>query len=59
VTDRNANGSRGPSTQASPQVLTLTGPAGGTYYVAISRAKIGGAIMGDAGAFVLTLDEVR
>jgi hypothetical protein len=59
VTDRNANAARGASTQASPQVLTLTGPAAGTYYIAVNRAKIGGATTGDFGAFALTLDEVR
>jgi hypothetical protein len=31
----------------------------GAYYVAVSRAKIGGAISGDFGAFALTLDEIR
>ena len=60
VTDAQANDARGPSTQASPQVLTLPSPRAGRYYVAISRAKVGlfpGS--GDFGAYVLTLDEVR
>ena len=60
VTDAVANSQRGPSTQASPQVLTLQSPAAGRYYVAVSRARIGllpGS--GDFGKFVLTLDEVR
>jgi hypothetical protein len=58
VTDVNANRSRGPSTPQSPP-LTLSSPAGGTYYVVVSRARIGGANSGDFGSFVLTLDEVR
>ncbi len=53
----NANNARGPSTQASPQVLSVAAPAGGRYYVAVNRAKIGGTTTGDFGAFVLTLDE--
>lgn len=60
VTDVNANDARGPSTQASPQTLTLQNPAAGRYFVAVSRAKVGflpGS--GDFGAFVLALDEVR
>jgi hypothetical protein len=60
VTDAVANSQRGPSTQASPQVLTLQTPSAGRHYVAVSRAKIGllpGS--GDVGKFVLTLDEVR
>jgi hypothetical protein len=59
VTDVQANNGRGPTTQASPGVLTLTAPAGGRYYVAVSRAKIGGTTSGDFGSFVLTLDEVK
>ena len=59
VTDRAANDSRGPTTQASPGVLALTAPAGGRYYVAVSRAKVGGTSSGDFGSFVLTLDEVK
>ena len=58
VTDAPANDARGSSTQASPQALTLTSPAGGRYYVAVNRAKIGGTSTGDLGAFVLRLDEV-
>jgi hypothetical protein len=60
VTDVSANNARGPSTAASPQTITLQGPAAGRYYVAVSRAKVGllpGS--GDFGAYVLTLDEVR
>jgi uncharacterized repeat protein (TIGR01451 family) len=59
VTDVPANNARGPSTAASPQVLTLPSPSVGRYYVAVSRARVGllpGS--GDFGAFVLTLDEV-
>jgi subtilisin family serine protease len=59
VTDRNANATRGPSTQSSPQVLTLTSPAAGTYYLVVNRAKVGGPTSGDFGSFVLTLDEIR
>jgi uncharacterized repeat protein (TIGR01451 family) len=58
VTDAVANDARGPSTPSAPQVLTLTSPAPGRYYVAVSRAKIGGTTSGDFGSFVLTLDEV-
>ena len=60
VTDVQANNARGPSTQPRPQTLTLSSPAAGRYYVAVSRAKVGllpGS--GDFGAFVLALDEVR
>jgi subtilisin family serine protease len=59
VTDVQANDARGPTTEASPGVLTLAAPAGGRYYVAVSRAKIGGTTPGDFGSFVLTLDEVK
>jgi hypothetical protein len=59
VTDVNANVSRGPSTQSSPQQLTLTSPGAGTYYVVVNRARIGGMTSGDFGSYVLTLDEVR
>jgi uncharacterized repeat protein (TIGR01451 family) len=55
VTEPNAT--REPSTKDSPQVLSLTAPAGGRYYVAVNRAAIGGTTTGDFGAFVLTLDE--
>jgi uncharacterized repeat protein (TIGR01451 family) len=58
VTDVNANNARGPSTKEAPQVLLLTAPAGGRYYLAVNRAKIGGTTTGDFGAFVLSLDEV-
>jgi uncharacterized repeat protein (TIGR01451 family) len=59
VTDVVANNGRGPSTAAAPQVLTLASPAAGRYYVAVSRARVGGLpSSGDFGAFVLTLDEV-
>jgi len=59
VTDVQENNSRGPSTASAPQALTLTAPAGGRYFLAVSRAKVGllpGS--GDFGAFVVTLDEV-
>jgi uncharacterized repeat protein (TIGR01451 family) len=59
VTDVNANNARGPSTQASPEQLALNAPAGGRYYLAVNRAKIGGTTSGDFGAFVLKLDEIR
>jgi subtilisin family serine protease len=60
VTDVAANSQRGPSTQASPQLLTLQSPAPGRYYVAVSRAKVGALPgSGDFGRFVLTLDETR
>ncbi len=58
VTDLVANNARGPTPAAAPQVLTLTAPAEGRYYVGVSRAKVGGVSAGDFGAFVLTLDEV-
>jgi hypothetical protein len=60
VTDLQANNARGPSTQANPQTLTITNPAAGRYYVAVSRAKVGALPgSGDFGAYVLSLDEVR
>jgi subtilisin family serine protease len=59
VTDMAANNARGPSTEASPQVLMIANPSAGRHYLAISRAKVGGAGVGDFGSFVLTLDEVR
>jgi uncharacterized repeat protein (TIGR01451 family) len=59
VTDVSANAARGPTTVATPQVLTLSSPAEGRYYVVVSRAKVGLLpSTGDFGAFVLTLDEV-
>ena len=57
VTDRVANNSRAASTAAAPQVLSVASPAAGRYFVAVSRARIGGTTSGDFGAFVLTLDE--
>jgi subtilisin family serine protease len=57
VTDRVANNSRPPSTAATPQVLSVASPAAGRYFVAVSRARIGGTTPGDFGRFVLTLDE--
>jgi subtilisin family serine protease len=57
VTDRVANDSRAPSTASAPQVLSVPSPAAGRYFVAVSRARIGGTTSGDFGAFVLTLDE--
>lgn len=59
VTDPVANDARGPSTQATPQTLTIESPAAGRHYVAVNRAKVGGTSAGDFGAFVLTLDEIR
>jgi subtilisin family serine protease len=60
VTDVVANEQRGPTTQASPQVLSLTSPAAGRFYVAVSRARVGGSLAGASfGGFVLTLDEIR
>ena len=59
VTDVSANSSRGPSTQASPQVLALSSPPSGTLYLVVDRARVGGTNTGDFGSFVLTLDEVR
>ena len=59
VTDVNANNARGPTTQASPGTLALSAPAGGRYYIVVSRAKVGGTSAGDFGSFVLTLDEVK
>jgi hypothetical protein len=60
VTDVAANAQRGPSTQASPQVLSISAPSGGRFYLAVSRARIGGTIAGASwGAFVLSLDEIR
>jgi len=60
VTDVAANAERGASTQASPQVLSISAPAAGRLYLAVSRARIGGTIAGASfGAFVLTLDEIR
>jgi subtilisin family serine protease len=59
VTDVSANSSRGPSTQVSPQVLTLLSPPSGTLYLVVDRARVGGTNTGDFGSFVLTLDEVR
>jgi len=58
VTDTDTNDARGPSTQASPQVLSLSAPEGGRYYLVVNRAKPNGAAVGDFGSFVLTLDEI-
>ncbi|HET7686762.1 MAG TPA: S8 family serine peptidase [Candidatus Limnocylindria bacterium] len=59
VTDQVANGSRGPSTAAAPQALTVRTPAAGRHYLVVNRARIGGTTTGDMGAFVLAVDEVR
>jgi subtilisin family serine protease len=59
VTDEAANATRGPSTEASPQVLSLRTPAQGRHYLVASRAKIGGTTSGDFGSFALKLDEIR
>ncbi|MFN2470593.1 MAG: S8 family serine peptidase [Gaiellaceae bacterium] len=58
VTDVTANGARGPSTSAAPQVVTLARPTGGTYYVAVSRARLGASGAGSFGAFFLRVDEL-
>jgi subtilisin family serine protease len=58
TTDPVANDQRGPSTEASPQVLTVANPAPGRHYLVVNRAKPG-LSPGDFGSFVLTLDEVR
>jgi hypothetical protein len=58
VTDQDASSSRPASTQASPQTLELDRPRAGRYYLAVSRARVGGSSTGDFGAFVLTLDEI-
>jgi subtilisin family serine protease len=62
VTDTQANDARGPSTAADPARLVLSAPAGGRYYLAISRAKVGRnylAAAGDMGSAAIQLDEVR
>jgi subtilisin family serine protease len=58
VTDVNANNGRPPTTAAAPGVVTLQAPPAGRWYVAVSRARVGGTSSGDFGAFVLALDEV-
>jgi hypothetical protein len=47
VTDPVANDDRAPSTQASPQVLTVADPAAERRYLVVSRAKVGGVGAGD------------
>jgi subtilisin family serine protease len=62
VTDSQANDARGPSTAADPARLVLSAPAGGRYYLAISRAKVGRNYLtagGDMGSAAVRLDEVR
>jgi subtilisin family serine protease len=62
VTDSQANAARGPSTAADPARLVLTAPAGGRYYLAISRAKVGRDYLtaaGDMGSAAIRLDEIR
>jgi subtilisin family serine protease len=61
VTDTNANNARGPSTKASPEVLTVSRPTAGRYVLVVNRAKVGSvdAINGDFGSFGLRLDEVK
>ena len=61
TTDVAANDQRGPSTASSPTVVSLAAPAGGRYYVAVNRARIGQSPLeeaGDFGAYRLTLDEI-
>ena len=62
VTDVSANDARGPSTAAAPARLVLSAPAGGRYYLALSRAKVGRNAVtasGDMGSAAIWLDEVR
>jgi hypothetical protein len=58
VTDVEANDQRPPSTATAPQVLLRSRPAGGRYYIAVNRARVGGTSTGDFGKFALALDEV-
>ena len=57
VTDETA--ARPASTQAAPQVLTLTAPAPGRHYVVVDRAGVGASTpsTGNFGSFSLRLDE--
>jgi hypothetical protein len=62
VTDTQTNDARGPSTAADPAQLVLSVPAGGRYYLAISRAKVGRTYLsaaGDMGSASIRLDEIR
>jgi subtilisin family serine protease len=62
VTDSQANAERGPSTTAEPARLSISAPAGGRYYLALSRAKVGRNYLtaaGDMGSASIRLDEVR
>jgi hypothetical protein len=62
VTDQAANDARGPSTATEPARVVLTAPAGGRYYLALSRAKVGRNYLeasGDMGSAAVRLDEVR
>jgi subtilisin family serine protease len=59
VTDAAANAQRAASTQSAPQVLSVSSPAAGRYYLAVNRSKIGGTTSGDFGGFALSLDEIR
>ncbi|HEY6014810.1 MAG TPA: hypothetical protein VIU37_12415, partial [Candidatus Limnocylindrales bacterium] len=62
VTDAQANDARGPSTAAAPTRLSLGQPAGGRYYLVLSRAKVGRNTLsagGDFGSASIRLDEVR
>jgi subtilisin family serine protease len=62
VTDTAANDARRASTAAAPATVTLTAPAAGRYYVALSRAKVGrnyATAANDFGSANLRLDEVR
>jgi len=62
VTDQAANSSRVPSTATVPARLALAAPAGGRYYLALSRAKVGRNYItaaGDMGSAALRLDEIR
>jgi subtilisin family serine protease len=58
VTDQTV-GDRDPSTEASPQLLTVSNPSAGRHYLVVNRAEVHGLgefSTGDFGAFVLTLD---
>ncbi len=62
VTDVRANDARGPSTAADPIRVSLAAPAGGRYYLVLSRARVGRNTLsadGDFGSASIRLDEVR
>ena len=57
TTNALANAGRGPSTSASPQVLTVASPAAGRHYVVVNRAKLGPSGAGSRSSFAMLLDE--